>query len=304
MPHWTDKYSFVFGVPRDRNLGFVALIADEDAENLVDLSIPIVWQSGNWLRSPVQTIDLSVCGLTIVQHPVPQAAYLGLSGHVFFWAAGKTDEEYIRTPTGTPEEIGMMRSIRTISGKGYAVGMQRQVYRREGTNQWIDLSQSIRPKKESGIICSFEGIDGYDENEVYACGRDGEIWWFDNEWHQVDSPTNINLTNVKCAPDGYVYICGRTGILLKGRRNTWNVIQQDLVADDFWGIAWFGDRLYLSTMHLILELTDSGLAPVVFKGDFPTTCFHLAVASDESVMWSTGSKDLFSFDGSAWKRID
>ena len=93
-------------------------------------------------------------------------------------------------------------------------------------------------------------------------------------------------------------------MLLKGRYDRWAVIPQELVMQDYWGITWFRDRLYLATMNILVELTVNGLSPVAFAGDFPHTCFNLAVALDHSVMWSTGAKDVFSFDGTTWTRID
>lgn len=305
MPHWTDDFTFLFSAPRDRTVAAVGLISDRaiDAQN--DMCVPAVWDSVQWIGSPVETLDFSLCGLAAVEHPMRQAAYLGLSGHVYFWGAGDSHEEYIDTPTASPADIGMMRSLRAIAGKAYAVGMQRQAYRRDGVGQWVDLTQGIRPAQGSGEICSFEGIDGFGEDELYACGRDGELWWYDGAgWQAIASPTNVNLTNVCCGHDGAVYVCGRSGLLMKGRHDKWQVIEAGVVQQDFWGIAWFADRLFLASMNLLFALTDKGLVPVEFDDDFPSSCFHLAVALDGSVMWSTGAKDVFSYDGTSWTRID
>lgn len=305
MPMMSDKYTYIFGAPSASDRGMLALVADDDAARKVDILVPVLWQASNWSRSPATAIELAVCGLAITQDPFREGAFLGLEGEVFFWGANGAYDENIATPSASPGTVGMMRSIRAIGGKAYAVGMQRQVYRRDGVNGWVDLSQAIRPAQGSDAIVSFEAIDGFGADELYACGRDGEIWWFDaRTWRQIASPTTVNLTNVVCAADGNAYICGRTGVLLKGRRDRWDVIPQDLVEQDFWGIAWFRDRLYLATMNLLLELSGGTLSPVAFADDFPRTCFHLAVALDGSVLWSTGAKDVFSFDGITWTRID
>ena len=159
------------------------------------------------------TIDMSICGLAVSQIPLRQGAYLGLTGRTFFWGAGDAHEEFIITPTGSPEQIGMMRSVRAVGGKVYAVGMQRQVYRRDDANQWVDLSQAIRPPLGSGLITSFEAVDGFDAGEIYVCGRDGEVWWYDGSaWRQVASPTNAILTNIVCAADGNCYICSKAQV--------------------------------------------------------------------------------------------
>ena len=57
-----------------------------------------------------------------------------------------------------------------------------------------------------------------------------------------DSPTNLVLTAVCCAGDGNVYATGRRGLLLKGRKNTWEVVKHDSTKLDLWGMAWYGQR--------------------------------------------------------------
>ena len=80
----------------------------------------------------------------------------------------------------------------------------------------------------------------------------------------------------------------------------WQVIQ----GGDFgiWGLTWFGDKLYLSTRASVYFLEDDKLKPVEMGDDKPSTCYHLSSA--DGVMWSIGPKDVMSFDGKTWSRID
>ena len=79
MPLISDKYSSVFGAPSTNDRGMFALIADEDVNEKIDLVIPILWQAGQLARAPVSAIELSLCGLALVQAPIREGAFLGLS---------------------------------------------------------------------------------------------------------------------------------------------------------------------------------------------------------------------------------
>ncbi|MEE9129611.1 MAG: hypothetical protein V3T84_06295 [Phycisphaerales bacterium] len=68
------------------------------------------------------------------------------------------------------------------------------------------------------------------------------------------------------------------------------------------GIAWHNDSLFISTMREVFNLFDDKLGPVDFGSDRPTSCFALSAA--DGVLWSIGAKDVISFDGEEWSRID
>jgi len=66
---------------------------------------------------------------------------------------------------------------------------------------------------------------------------------------QIVSPTNLTLYRVVCGGDGKVYCCGEKGIIISGREQKWEVIDQDETDETFWGATWFKDHLYLSTAN-------------------------------------------------------
>jgi hypothetical protein len=300
---WTQNFSFVTGVVRLADLTYVAVVGDDLAEENMEHSLFAFWDAGAWGGKGIQTEWQTVAG-TIIKHPKEQAIFLGLGGELQCIGSGDVHNELIN-PSGEPgpRKRGAMRGIGSIEGKAYAVGMDRQVYRRDGVDSWTCIDHSARPKAGDDAIVSFEAIDGYSAKEIYAVGREGEIWQYDGvSWRQITSPTNIILTKICCAPDGNVYICGLAGILLRGRHDNWEIIEQEDTEADLWGIAWHADALYLASMNFVYKLDGDKLALVDFGADTPGTCFHLSAA--DGVLWSIGAKDLMAFDGAQWVRID
>jgi hypothetical protein len=80
------------------------------------------------------------------------------------------------------------------------------------------------------------------------------------------------------------------------------MIEHGITEEDFWGIAWYAGRLFLSTMRLVYALVNGSLQQVDFGAEAPRTCFQLSAA--DGVLWSIGAKDVMSYDGSTWARID
>lgn len=245
--------------------------------------------------------DFPTVSMTISETPIQKMISISPYGHVKLIGQGQIDDEIIYSKDGSPETRGHLRHIRTIGKLTFAVGMGRQVYRRDDRNHWSCLDQSIRPAV--GEVKGFECMDGFKEDDLYAVGWDGEIWHYNGaQWSQEDSPTNQILTRVLCTPSGIVYASGRRGLILRGKEHQWEVVEQDTITDDIWDLAWYQGRLYLSTMRGVFTLDKEEFAPVDFGEDTPRSCYHLSAA--DGVLWSFGAKDLMAFDGITWSRID
>ncbi|KQX27884.1 hypothetical protein ASD05_28095 [Variovorax sp. Root434] len=195
----------------------------------------------------------------------------------------------------------MIRNAREIGGHVHACGSKRQVFRRVGDRQWVDMSAPPAAQTE---VFGFEALDGYAENEIYAAGWGGEIWRYDGSaWTQCGSPTNVILTAVCCAGDGTVYVGGQGGVLVSGRGDVWaSVAWEDEVTADLWDLCWFRDRLYVATMSQLYTLDADRLVPVDYGGMGRVTCYSLSVA--QGVLWSVGKADVASFDGTTWQKYD
>ena len=195
----------------------------------------------------------------------------------------------------------MIRNSKTIEGYVFVCGMKRQVYKRIDNNKWIDLSAPIPAVDEK---VGFESIDGFSVNEIYAVGWNGEIWGYDGKnWTNKASPTNRILTSVCCAPNGEGYICGQQGIMIKGRKDTWEIISwENDVGIDLWDICWFQGKIYVASMTNLFTLEGNELVEVDFGEMEIPSCYNLTSVDD--VLWSIGKNDVVSFNGNAWQRYD
>lgn len=296
---WTDKFSFLVGYVATPSVGFLALCDDSIDVNEIPHSQLVFWQEGKWGNNG--QVKFTVVSMSLCTHPIRQMVAIGPFGEVFLTGTRDSHEEEVRAGEETPSKRGMLRSVRGISGKAYAVGMQRQVYRRDGMNTWTCIDHDMRPAP--GQVVGFESIDGFEEGEIYAVGWEGEIWRFDGRrWDQASSPTNFILTDVCCAGDGNVYACGRVGMLLVGRKDQWRIIEHETMSEDIWSLAWFNGSLYAATYRGLFRLDGEVLAPVDMGQDTPATYFKLSAI--QGAMWSIGRKDVMAFDGVSWMRID
>jgi hypothetical protein len=170
-------------------------------------------------------------------------------------------------------------SARAIAGKAYIAGNLRTVFRRDKPGVWTCLSGndlSARDAKNiEGREFGFEDVGGFAEDDIYACGGQGDLWHYDgNTWTMLDCPTNEFLTCLCCADNGTVYVGGRRGILLEGRADEWRIVssgsttavEEDdptvAIDTDIVDLAWFKGRLFIAAeFRGILEYSDGSIRP-------------------------------------------
>ncbi len=231
--------------------------------------------------------------IAVAKNPTEQLVIVGEDGEVCTYVGGSSKDE-----KALPN-VSMIRRANAINGYAYACGMKRQVYKRTGENQWVDISAPF-PKKNEKV--GFESIDGFSEDEVYAVGWNGEIWQYDGfQWLNRGSLTNLILTSVCCASDGVVYIVGQQGLLIKGRYDVWEVVEwDDEIGFNFWDLCFFKDKLYISSMTELYIYENGLLIDVDFTGIDVSSCYALTQAED--IMWSIGGENVLSFDGKIWQK--
>jgi hypothetical protein len=298
--YWTDKFSYVGGVIRNRHTVYLAMVADEASERKIAQSLFTLWHKGQWLDAG--DVRWRASGMAVARTPLEQMIAIGEWGDVSCVGSGDVHLEHVAASAQKPvSDRGPLRGARRIGSAIYVVGMDRQAYRRTDANRWAEFG----PKTQSQATdpTGFEAVDGFNEQEIYAVGWDGDIWKFSGQtWEQIPSPTNLVLVDVCCAGNGSVYACGRKGFLIRGRGQTWDAVDTQGLDEDIWSLAWFNERLYCSTLYGVYTLESNGVREVDMGADQPKTCHRLS--AEDGVLWSIGAKDVMAFDGTSWSRID
>ncbi|WIF70065.1 hypothetical protein QN096_13265 [Metapseudomonas otitidis] len=294
-------YSITSGTVRYSDLAYLLATNDQVIAEGHTSSLILDFDMGNWAAGAVKWL---ACSGTVCHVPAERFIVLGTDGSINVSGGGEVKEEPPIRPTGIdPRKRGPLREIRGIAnGRAYVVGTCRQAYVRDDEGQWRCIDQSAQGGDVDITDTSFESIDGFDEQEIYTVGWEGEIWTYDGAtFTQLTSPTNLALYKVRCAPDGFVYACGQLGTLLRGRGDQWEVIEHGSTTEDLWGMEIFNGEVYVSSTRFVYRLVDGKLKAVDFGDDVPGSCYHLSAA--DGIMWSIGPKDVMEFDGSTWKRI-
>ncbi|MEO1498420.1 MAG: hypothetical protein AAFV43_14850 [Planctomycetota bacterium] len=222
----------------------------------------------------------------------------------------------LHTPSGGKSEnkidqasLSVARSPRFIDDRFYAAGMDRGVLRRDGVGNWTNISDSLREVPTTGIEAlgmGFEDVDGFAKDNIYAAGGDGEVFRYDGEqWSPIDVPSNAELTCICCASDGYVYIGGGRGLIMRGRDEEWKIISAEdsnrewqqivdyngqILAVDEWGAA-----IYAIGEKGVTELEGTRhLAP-------STPCRCLAVG--HGMLLAAGHECASLYDGTSWRSL-
>lgn len=299
MSRWTEKFTYLSGTFIENGRYAFLLGRDDLLAKRIPHSVVAVLDSGEWKAQSYPFMSVAVCA--------PSANELVLIGHEGQIFSGevhqKLEEEFVVDVDSPEGKTGNLRCGRVIAGHVYAAGMDRQVYRRESKGKWREIHESL-PTEESDVV-GFESIDGYSDDEIYAVGHEGEIWYYDGKiWHATGKLTKHILLSVHCAADGYVYVSGQTGLVIRGRKKDWQIISTDNKKNyDFWAVANFQGRTYAASTDLMCTLQDGVAKPVDFGDtDIPFSFYRLEFAGEQ--LLSVGYKDVMLFDGVKWKRLD
>lgn len=192
----------------------------------------------------------------------------------------------------------VFRFSKAVDNVLYSGGTNRHLFRARNKT-WTDISTDVM--REGKGSKSFDGLTGFDENELYAFGWRGIIWSnYGGAWHQIESPTNLILSDGD-VHDGTVFIGGQIGTILSGRGETWEVTENPVLPQDIWSVRAFKDAVYFSCMSGILRLKDGELELVKQLGPDMRTAMSLFVGP--SGLWSVGASDIVLFDGDEWHTI-
>ncbi|MBN6152691.1 hypothetical protein JR065_20370 [Xanthomonas sp. AmX2] len=252
--------------------------------------------TGTWDNYYVQAVSAGICA---VRGASPEILTLCADGGVH--RAAPDGQAYEAMVEEKPSKHGLLRDIRPIGASVYATGVGRQVYVRKD-RLWQRCDQGVVEDPAAGSLSGFESIDGFGEDEIYAAGYQGEIWCRRHgAWQRSERPTHSILENVLCAPDGVVYLSGQSGIVVRGRGERWELVAHGLTEETFWDMAWFNDRLWLSTTNALYTLHGGTLEKV--DTGLPGDQTFRYLDANEQCLWSSGERHLAASDGAHWTRI-
>lgn len=233
--------------------------------------------------------------------PAERWVFIADPGEVYVIGQGDDDDE----KSITNKAHAYFMSLRCIAG-GYAhaVGPGREVHRRTAANKWQRLTTDdlIKSLPKELDHAGFGDIDGFSDNDLYACGPRGDLWHFNGKrWTQQDCPTDANFEKIVCAADGQVYVTADRHEIWVGRNRKWKPIKVDLGEQFFQEIVSYGDLVIVSTDEALYEIS-TGTAKPLPMGQPPMSNFaHLAAG--DGVMVVAGVDEAFIYDGSRWKKI-
>jgi hypothetical protein len=197
-----------------------------------------------------------------------------------------------------PGEGRPIRSLRRINDHIYCVGMSDFIYKGSLDLQWSEIGKGIHGDG------SIEAIDGFCDDELYAVGWNGMIWRYDGSmWYKVASPTNVILTDIRCASDGYAYCTGRSGVLLKGRHDEWEIAIDIEDMEDLWSVQDFEKSIYLSGISGIYRYTDNELEELDIESILEEGITRYKLFRSANSIVSMGNKDIIKYDGDKWMRL-
>lgn len=203
-----------------------------------------------------------------------------------------------------PQFRGPMRDIRWIGSHFFAAGMARQVYRRDTPGSWSRVDAGTVLPLGTKTVGGFNSIDGLSEDDIFAVGFGGEIWRRQKgKWRKLDSPSNVVLSRVRVVRPDLIYAVGQQGVLLEGRGDAWKIIEQAATSDDFWGLEWFREQLYIASEDCIYLLTAAGDLQEVDTGESEEDRTHYDLHANDGILLSVGQKTLLWTDGVTWHEV-
>lgn len=202
------------------------------------------------------------------------------------------------------ERTFLARNLAIVEETMFAVGMGRVVARWDGPGTWTHLNPTAAFPE--GKACGFSDLAGPSLKEMYAVGWLGEIWYMeDGVWRQIDSPLSEHLRAACTLPDGSIFAVGYNGAMVRGRHDTWTVVDSGR-PETLLDVCCFDGKVFVATAFQILILDESGLVPVTeFEDpeDMPATCGGLYLTHDGEGIISMGPKDLFRMRDGVWERL-
>jgi hypothetical protein len=226
-----------------------------------------------------------------------QVVVVKANGEAFARGAGKQGMEEIEKGT----KLNINR-VKCLLGNVYAVGTDRDVYKRVGVGSWEAFRYEIPKPKSSDEWrhTGFNDIAAFSNGDLYAVGGKGDVWSFScerKEWIQCAFPSNIQLFNVVCTPDGFVYIGAEGGTLFKGKGDVWVKIFEGEYTVPYNDLIWFKNQILASSDFGFYRLQND----VITRSDQEPYLGHMDIF--DGTLLIAAFNYAWLYDGKDWKTI-
>ena len=255
-----------------------------------------------WSLGTLEGFDVSFG--EVAQKPLVQHVVVSMHGQVYAAGSGVADIEK-SIPNG--EDIGRLqggiRRIKSIDGWLYYCGGRNSVGKRLGIDEWQLISPDVpNPERTDHRFNSFEDIDGFNENDIYCVGSEGQVYHFNgNKWYALDFPTNVNLNSVCCAGDGFVYVSGVHGITYKGKENKWKLIGGGDFNLPFRDMVWYEDRVWCTSDYGVWNIVNDKIITAEIPDGMSAYAGHLSTG--DGVLLLAGFGGAAVLENGEWRKI-
>jgi len=292
---------YTFCSAADSRAYFVAAVVKELEDRDVSHAVVFEYHDGQWMRWSMRSRIRSLIALRELN--AVSMMVLTEEGRVRVSRRGEVSDEDVDPGEEGPTRLRPLSFIRAIGSHVYAVGMQRQVYRRSlHAAGWERIDEAIRVPRSRQDIAGLRAIDGTpDEKQLIAVGLGGEIWsWRNGQWSPHDSPTNARLHTVRFVQPNKVVVAGARGLVLIGDgEDRWRELAHDAGNVTFSCIETaFGRHFLCAEPGDVYELTDDDRLVTVDVGWIGGGGW---LDAGRDILLAAGNENVTAFDGAAWR---
>ncbi len=241
------------------------------------------------------------------ERPASQFVGVDADGDVYVLGSGQSGME-ARMPGGSAgPRRGAVTRVRLIDGLAYVASSKRGLARRLGPADWESLSPPIDPMPRDAEEAyrmsrdwGFDDVDGFSADELYAVGGLADLWRIGGgSFRRIPLAFPLRPTAVCCGGDGRVYVGGRSGMLVGGRGDDWQMLVPDGVGMDFRDLVWHDGALYGGNARGLWRLQDGRMQAVALPAGAGDCCGHLS--AHDGVLLMAGAGGALLLEDGAWQ---
>jgi len=242
----------------------------------------------------------------------PERDYIAVdTGRLVFSWEHDSERKIDGTLPGLDKVCAVSNVVR-VNKSLYVLGTKLRIYKRIGKTQWqnnldtLPIPQYVIDDRYRSY--SFNDMDGFSDNDMYAVGERGSAYHYDGKkWNQLYPPTNLSLETVTCAGDGQVYITDKNCSVWVGRNANWKMFVEQKKSLPFFDSAWFDGRMWFASDYGIWVLENDEL--VLAKNakhkpipeDVAILCGRIDISPDNQRMLVCGQLGAAVYDGERWE---